>query len=297
MTRPLVLGLFSGLGFLDRCFEEVGFTVVRGPDLLWGHDVRGWRPPAGVFAGIIAGVPCQHWSPLAHLVRHTHGDAAVAPNMFPELERCVLDAQPDWFLTECARDAPIVAVDGYSIASCLLNNRWIGDGIGQVQNRVRRVCFGVRSPTPSPFDWSPELAILESATTARAVTSRADSVPLRLLADGRPRRILDWSPDIAVLENVQHDRAVIACEGKNGTSPRPDPSGRRQTLPGNLRRRSVARCLELQGWPPDFLDDAPFTAEKKYQLIGNGVPRPMGMAVARTVARAFYPWLLETHRD
>ncbi len=31
----LVLSLFPGIGLLDRAFELEGFTVVRGPDVLW----------------------------------------------------------------------------------------------------------------------------------------------------------------------------------------------------------------------------------------------------------------------
>ena len=45
----LVLSLFPGIGLLDMAFEEEGFCVVRGPDLLWGGDVRSFRPPAGKF--------------------------------------------------------------------------------------------------------------------------------------------------------------------------------------------------------------------------------------------------------
>ena len=42
----LVLSLFPGIGLLDSAFEEEGFCVVRGPDLLWGGDVgRFTRPP------------------------------------------------------------------------------------------------------------------------------------------------------------------------------------------------------------------------------------------------------------
>jgi hypothetical protein len=44
--RQLVLSLFPGIGLLDLAFEEEGFCVVRGPDLLWGGDVRS-LPPAG----------------------------------------------------------------------------------------------------------------------------------------------------------------------------------------------------------------------------------------------------------
>jgi DNA (cytosine-5)-methyltransferase 1 len=58
----LVLSLFPGIGLLDLAFEEEGFCVVRGPDVLWGGDVRRFHPPAGKFYGIIGGPPCQSFS-------------------------------------------------------------------------------------------------------------------------------------------------------------------------------------------------------------------------------------------
>jgi hypothetical protein len=48
----LIISLFPGVGLLDMAFEEAGFTVVRGPDVIWGGDVRRFNPPAGVFAGV-----------------------------------------------------------------------------------------------------------------------------------------------------------------------------------------------------------------------------------------------------
>ncbi len=36
----LILSIFPGVGLLDRAFEECGFCVVRGPDLLWGGGVH-----------------------------------------------------------------------------------------------------------------------------------------------------------------------------------------------------------------------------------------------------------------
>src|SRR2546430_12673163 len=36
--------------------------VVRGPDLLWGGDIRRFHPPAGKFDGVIGGPPCQLFS-------------------------------------------------------------------------------------------------------------------------------------------------------------------------------------------------------------------------------------------
>lgn len=53
----LVLSLFPGGGLLDRAFEETGYCVVRGPDVIWGGDVRTFHPPAGCFDGVIGGDP------------------------------------------------------------------------------------------------------------------------------------------------------------------------------------------------------------------------------------------------
>ena len=58
VTR-LVLSLFPGIGLLDRAFEDEGYCVVRGPDLIWGGDVHGFHPPMDTFDGIIGGPPCQ----------------------------------------------------------------------------------------------------------------------------------------------------------------------------------------------------------------------------------------------
>lgn len=51
---------------------------------------------------------------------------------------------------------------------------------------------------------------------------------------------------------------------------------------------SVAEAAELQGLPADFLadKDCPLTEHGKRKVIGNGVPLPMGRAVAKAVKRA-----------
>jgi hypothetical protein len=35
--------------------EQEGFCVVKGPDVLWGGDIRRFHPLAGRFDGIIGG--------------------------------------------------------------------------------------------------------------------------------------------------------------------------------------------------------------------------------------------------
>src|SRR5438105_11342189 len=96
----VVLSLFPGIGLLDMAFELEGFCVVRGPDLLWGGDIRRFHPPAGKFDGVIGGPPCQEWSPLRYLVEHHHGYSSKYGNLIPEFGRVVEAARPSWFLME-----------------------------------------------------------------------------------------------------------------------------------------------------------------------------------------------------
>lgn len=49
----LVLSLFPGIGLLDMAFEQEGFCIVRGPDILWGGDIHSFAAPAGKFNGLI----------------------------------------------------------------------------------------------------------------------------------------------------------------------------------------------------------------------------------------------------
>lgn len=54
--KGTVLEVFPGLSLLGRAFEEAGFCVVRGPDILWGGDVRRFHVRRG-FDGLIGGPP------------------------------------------------------------------------------------------------------------------------------------------------------------------------------------------------------------------------------------------------
>lgn len=78
----LVLSLFPGFGLLDYAFELEGFTVVRGPDVLWGGDVRRFHVPPGVFNGVIGGPPCQPHSKATNIL-----DTSTAVDLVPEFIR------------------------------------------------------------------------------------------------------------------------------------------------------------------------------------------------------------------
>jgi DNA (cytosine-5)-methyltransferase 1 len=227
-NNVLVLSLFPGIGLLDRAFEEEGFCVVRGPDLLWGGDIKVFHPPAGRFDGVIGGPPCQEFSPAGQITR-----PSVDRNLIPEFERVVLEAQPEWFLMENVRRAPVASISDYKVHSFLLNNRWLGEE----QNRERRFCFGTR-------------------------TGKKLIVPGDLLA---------------IFEAQVFESCVLASEGKSGRTLRRGPY---------LPRRSWEKFCELQGLPGDFLKDSPFTIKARYKVVGNGVPLPMGRAIAKATRQA-----------
>ena len=245
----LVLSLFPGIGLLDRAFEEEGFTVVRGPDVLWGGDIRRFHPPAGVFDGVIGGPPCQAFSRLACMVRH-NGYEPTFGNLIPEFERCVAEARPRWFVMENVPAAPVAVVDGYVVTDQIVNNRWFSDVelIGAEQHRERRISFGTRDGRRLAWD----VALFEQPLTATGVTSSDGGGVMR----GRRRA----GSDTAGHGGENSKQYVYSLED----------------------------ACELQGLPQDFTEHMPFRKDAKLKAIANGVPIPTGRAIARAVRRAMY---------
>lgn len=301
----LVLSLFPGIGLLDMAFELEGFCVVRGPDVLWGGDIRRFHPPAGKFDGVIGGPPCQSFSSLAHLVR-ANGHEPKFGNLIPEFERCVLEAQPAWFLMENVRAAPEpFALSGrftYSTKSFLICNSQIAgdDGWGQEQMRLRRFTFGVRGgEAPDLRRWI-DLAVFilpdaertqtqwsvnnsqEAKTRKRAVVSDLSDTPVKIGGSGKLKPQCrheavtgghDKPPSARIGNGKKQYREGSVTSSDGGASVR-------------MRRYRLADACRLQGLPEDFLADAPFTAEGKLKAVANGVPIPMGRAIARAVKEA-----------
>lgn len=249
--NQLVLSLFPGAGLLDMAFEEEGFCVVEARDLILGGDHRRFTCPPHRFDGVIGGPPCQRFSRLVNVVRAVHGEGSVAPNLIPEFERIVGEAQPDWFLMENVWAAPVPVVPGYTVHNYLLNNRECdrGDGVGPEQNRVRRFSFGTR-----------------------------DGRELDIIANAKPNPV--WEPACCSTAGGRRVpvklRAGCVPKGKQGKGPS-----------AGLRNRTLAEDCVLQGLPPDFLKNVGvLKARGKRIIVANGVPLPMGRAVAKAVKRA-----------
>ena len=242
----IVLSLFPGIGLLDMAFEEEGFCVVRGPDLLWGGDIRRFHPPAGRFDGVIGGPPCQAFSQLRFIVAANGYETA--PNLIPEYERCVAEACPAWFLMENVPAAPEPNVPGYRVHDVILSDLWVGG----VTQRERRFSFGTRDGQRLHV----ETLALHPIDAEPAVTCDMRRRPVALGGSGKPKR-------------------------------RPNESGgRTSSLNRGHGAEPIDRMAYLQG-APDLLaqlrEHGAFTTKALKTGFGNGVPLPMGRAVARAI--------------
>ena len=254
--NELVLSLFPGIGLLDMAFEQEGFCVVRGPDVLWGGDIRRFHPPSGRFAGVIGGPPCQMFSRLAHMVRQ-NGYEPKFGNLIPEFERCVVEAAPGWFIMENVPDAPVPEVEGYGITSFCLNNRQLGEK----QNRVRRWTWGNKGAVRFLMVETQVFERLEFETAACGGSHGPGGIAREEDARVRKRQAIK-----------------LGGSGKVKRS--------RETLPFNAKSRSAFDELKRkQGLSADF--DLPgFTVAAKCQAVGNGVPMAMGRAIAKAARKA-----------
>lgn len=252
MSGLLILSIFPGIDLLGRAFEQEWpeACIVRGPDVLWGGDIRGFHPPAGRFDGVIGGPPCQIFSALAHLV-HASGHETRFGNLIPEFERVVFEAQPSWFIMENVRASPTPVVEGYGTYEQLLNSRWLGEE----QNRLRRISFGTTDGRRLDI----ELSCLEAPMFSPAVLGAGDS---GISYEERRR--------------VKTKRGFTSLAGHG-------PVGRGNGYDVNP---TIAEACRLQGLPENFTEYMPFTAHGKRSVVGNGVPLPMGRAIAKAVRRA-----------
>ena len=271
---PLMLSVFPGVDMLGHSFEMEfpNACLVRGPDLIFGSlsDIRAFHPPRGVFSGIFGGSPCQSFSSLAHLVR-ANGHEPKFGNLIPEFERVVSEAEPEWFLMENVRGAPLPKVKGYATHSFLLDNSCIPgeDGMCQEQMRMRRFTFGVPGViVPDLRRW------IDTATF--------------ILPD--PARGVNTIDNNTLGTEASREYRKTRCEAITGGHDRP-PSARTRQGKGRYR---LADACRLQGLPEDFLKDAPFTADGKLKAVANGVSIFMGRAIAGAIRCALKELGLES---
>lgn len=243
----LVLSLFPGIGLLDMAFEEQDFCVVRGPDIIF-NSLSDIKQfhPPAGRFDGVIGGP--PCQAFSQLVHMVRANGyTVAENLIPEYERCVSEAQPAWFLMENVKAAPIPVVPGYAMTSFLLNNRWVGG----IQERVRRFSFGVRGPVGVSLEPYLDLVALEESERVTAICAG------------------NWRPT-PVKMNAGGKLKSTAARNEGVTT-----------------KSALEMALRAQGLPRDFFgEDSPFTTRGKQHMLGNGVPLPMGRAIAKAIRAA-----------
>lgn len=129
----LVLSLFPGIDLLGRGFEAEGYCVVRGPDLIYGGDVRTFRVPAGKFEGVIGGSPCPDFSRARRCAPSGEG-----VELLNEFARVVQEATPIWWMLENVPGVPDVTIARYLHTRIDLDAR----DCGLNQSRLRHFQYG-----------------------------------------------------------------------------------------------------------------------------------------------------------
>lgn len=248
MTTPnLLLSIFPGIDLLGRAFEQQGYCIVRGPDLLWGGQVEDFNPPPDVFEGVIGGSPCQDFSRARRSAPTGEGQRLLA-----EFGRVVTQALPDWWLLENVVGVPDLPIHGYTVQRLNLN----AIECGSPQHRLRSIQFGSRDGVGLVLDDLErrprrdvtELGLFSLAESRRdsaaAALTRTDT-PERcaMASEGRQQHRRDWSA-FCVLQGLPPD-FVLPGMSRSG---RYRAVGNGVPLPmGRVLAIAVRRRLVTQG--------------------------------------------------
>jgi DNA (cytosine-5)-methyltransferase 1 len=170
----VVLSIFPGVDLFGRAFEEEGFTIVRGPDLLWGGDVRRFHPPAGAFWGVAGGSPCQDFSQARRAP-----PTGIGRELMREFARVVSEARPEWYCLENVPRAPDLRIDGYAYQRIDVQQGWFS-GV----SRLRHFQFGSRDGRTLQIPRGKRVAGLEPAALAHDARGFREVCRLQGLPDG-----------------------------------------------------------------------------------------------------------------
>lgn len=175
-----VISMFPGIDMLGMGFEQAGYTLLRGPDLIFGGDIRAFNPPPGAATGVIGGTPCQEFSKLLR-TKPTGYSAA----MVHEFIRIVQQVKPEWWLLENVPTVPDVKIFGYSWQRLDLR----ASEFGLKQSRLRHFQFGSRTG--------------QTLILPRRVTTKATE-PCCLASEGQRTNRRSWA-DFCELQGLPRD--------------------------------------------------------------------------------------------
>lgn len=298
-----VVSLFSGAGGLDLGFNMAGHEVIWANDL-YGDAVKTYRrnigdhivckdiatiksddiPNADI---VVGGFPCQGFS-VANTKRHT-GDKR--NKLYLQLLRVIRDKKPKFFVAENVKGIMSLGKGkvfekilkdmrslGYNVQAKLFN---VAD-YGVPQKRERVIMVGVRSDIPFKYEF-PEPTHDKDGKNGMA----------KWVGIGQALDVLPNPDEPNDIPNHTYSKYKLNFNGYIGHRPL-DPNKPAPTVtargddkggvvilphPNGLRRMSGRELATVQGFPLDFEFMGPLSSV--YRQIGNAVPPPFAMAIAR----------------
>lgn len=219
----VLLSIFPGIDLLGRGFEAEGYCVTRGPDPIWGGDIRGFHVPPGIFRGIIGGSPCQDFSSARR--DEPSGEGI---ELLGHFTRVVSEAAPEWFLSENVPRVPDLQIDGYTVQRFNLNARECGG----TQYRLRCFQFGYRSGNPLVIPRSP--------------AQPGASQPCCMASEGKRKHRRTWAEFCALQGlNVAPEFPGLSVEAKYRAVGNGVPVFMARVIAGAIKLRNVTAPTRL----------------------------------------------------
>jgi DNA (cytosine-5)-methyltransferase 1 len=132
----LVLSIFPGRDIIGKAFKQEGFCVVTAGDKIIGNLIGNFHAIPNVFKGVIGCPPCKIHSMAIW------GNKATEPDLTPEFERIIREAQPDWFIFENVPRTTKPKIEKYINTEIVVNAL----DYGAKQSRKRLIIFGSKTP-------------------------------------------------------------------------------------------------------------------------------------------------------
>lgn len=246
----LILSLFPGADLWGRAFREEGFVVVKGPDVLWGDDIRDFHGEWGMFDGIIGGPPCKSFSNA--IASQPNGAAdALEGNLIPEFERVVAECNPRFYIMENVPQAP----KPYPSMWAAMNN------------------YAGHVPMSLDCQWDKVVDAWEYGASQHRKRRFSSNIDLEkyLLNQHIPEALRHPDPWPTVTATEHKASAGSGARAMRQRASR--KVGRRMT---------IQEVNEAMGLPINF-DTPALLKSAQYAVRGNGVPVQMGRALARAV--------------
>lgn len=272
-SNKVVLSLFPGAGLLDMGFEAAGFCIIRGPDLLWGSDIKKWdaRALEGRVDGVIGGVPCQAFSTATRKADRKKHD-----NLWPEFWRVVNEVDAKWCLAENVLGAVSYSADLFCAEHIKIYPTFdeiICSDFGSVQARKRMILFAGHPDVTQEF-WK-----ILKRDGAQWGNEWREQIGRETQVDYRYRTIIGDGTNAKSTQSAKYSTIL-------GDSMEPRNSGTGKPY-RYIKGDDLLDAFDLpRDWDVDPKNMVRFSRAIKARMITQGVPVAAAYALGKSVAKA-----------